>query len=270
MAERRRRWLLPTLLLLGTLVMLTPFAWMLATSVTSDTNLTTPTLIPTDPNLQSYRTLFDTLPFLRIVANSFGLALTSTGLQLLTCAMGAYAFARLRFPGRQVIFMFYLATLMIPTQVLVVPLFIEMRTFNLIDTYAAVLAPTITSAFGVFLLRQAIEQVPIDLDDAARIDGAGHPRIFFSVILPLIRPSLATFAVFAFMASWNSFLWPLVVIRSPEFMTLPVGLASLQGQYTTDWNVLMAGSVLSVVPIITFYLLAQRHVIQGVALSGLK
>lgn len=268
--DERRPFLLPALLALGAIATLTPFAWMFATSVTSDTNLTTPTLVPSDPTLDSYRTLFATLPFWRIVLNSFWIALVATALQLLTSAMGAYGFARLHFRGKQFIFFLYLATLMVPMQVLVVPLFIEMRTLHLIDTYAAILIPTIASAFGVFLLRQAIEQVPHELDDAARVDGAGHLRIFLSVILPLIRPSIATFAVFAFMASWNSFLWPLVVIRSPELMTLPVGLANLQGQYTTDWNVLMAGSVLSVVPIVVFYLIAQRHVIQGVALSGLK
>ena len=270
MADRRSRLVLPVLLALGAAVTLIPFAWMLATSLTSDTDLTNPALVPSNPTLSAYRTLLATLPFWRIVANSLGLAVAATAFQVVTSAMGGYAFARLRFPGRQVVFVMYLATLMIPLQVLVVPLFVEMRYLNLVDTYAAVLAPTIASAFGVFLLRQAIAQVPTELDDAARVDGAGHLRIFLQVIVPLVRPSLATFAVFAFMASWNSFLWPLVIIRSPEFMTLPVGLASLQGQYATDWNVLMAGSVLSVVPIVLFYLLAQRHVIQGVALSGLK
>lgn len=270
MPERRRRLLLVVLLVLGAAVTLTPFAWMLSTSLTSDANLSTPSLVPQDPSWDSYTKLFEALPFWRIVANSFGLAIAATVLQVVTSAMAAYAFARLRFPGRSVLFIVYLATLMVPVEVRVVPLFIEMRSVHLVDTYAAVLAPTIASAFGVFLLRQAIQQVPTELDDAARVDGAGHLRIFGSIIVPLIGPAIATFAVFAFMASWNSFLWPLVVIRSPEFMTLPVGMANLQGQYTTDWNVLMAGSVLSVIPIVAFYLLTQRYVIQGVALSGLK
>jgi multiple sugar transport system permease protein len=264
-----RRGLL-VLLVVGSLVMLFPFAWMVSTSLTADADLSSPSLLPASPTFRSYERLLDTLPFWRIMANSIWIAVVSTVLQLVTSAMAAYAFARLEFRGRQAVFVIYLATLMVPMQVLVVPLFIEMRTFNLIDTYFAVLAPTIASAFGVFLLRQAIQQVPTELDDAARIDGAGHLRIFAWIILPLIRPALATLAVFGFMASWNSFLWPLVVIRSPEFMTLPVGLSTLQGQYTTEWNVLMAGSVVSVVPIVIFFLVAQRHVIQSVAMSGLK
>lgn len=265
-----RRLTLTILLLGGALAMLFPFAWMLSTSLTADTDLSTPSLVPANPNLDAYDRLLGALPFARIALNSFWIAIASAGLQVMTSAMAAYAFARLEFRGRQPLFLVYLATLMVPMQVLVVPLFIEMRTFNLVDTYFALLAPTMASAFGVFLLRQAIMQVPTELDDAARIDGAGHLRIFAQIILPLIRPALATLAVFAFMASWNSFLWPLVVIRSPEFMTLPVGLSNLQGQYTTEWNVLMAGSVVSVIPIVAVYLVAQRHIIQSVALSGLK
>ena len=204
------------------------------------------------------------------MTNSAWIGVASTLLQLVTSAMAAYAFARLPFPGRGLLFAVYLATLMVPLQVLIVPLFIEMRTFNLVDTYFALLAPGIASAFGVFLLRQAIAQVPREFDEAAVLDGAGHLRIFFSVVLPLIRPALATFAIFGFMASWNSYLWPLVIIRSPEFLTIPIGLATLHGQYTTEWNVVMAGSVVSVVPILILYLFAQKHVIASVAQSGLK
>jgi multiple sugar transport system permease protein len=266
----RGQGLLLAALLLGACVMLFPFAWMVSTSLTAGADLSTPSLVPADPTLDSYRRLAEALPFGRIALNSLWIAAASTALQLFTSAMAAYAFARLDFRGRQVVFLAYLATLMVPMQVLVVALFIELRTFALIDTYFALLAPTAASAFGVFLLRQAIQQVPTELDEAARIDGAGHLRIFLHVILPQIRPALATFAIFAFMASWNSFLWPLVAIRSPELMTLPVGLATLQGQYTTEWNVLMAGSVASVIPIVVLYLAAQRHVIQSVAQSGLK
>jgi multiple sugar transport system permease protein len=267
---RRSQRVLVIVLTVGALAMMFPFAWMLSTSLNSDANLSTPSLFPANPSLGGYHRLTEALPFVRIAFNSLWIAVVSTVLQVSTSAMAAYAFARLRFPGRQVIFLAYLATLMVPMQVLVVPLFIELRTFHLIDTYFALIAPTAASAFGVFLLRQAIQQVPTELDEAARIDGAGHLRIFLFVILPLVRPALATFAVLAFMASWNSFLWPLVAIRSPELMTLPVGLATLQGQYTTEWNVLMAGSVASVIPIVVLYLVAQRHVIQSVATSGLK
>ncbi|MEU8270887.1 carbohydrate ABC transporter permease [Sphaerisporangium sp. NPDC049002] len=256
----------------GALVMLFPFAWAVVTSFTPDGALlsTPPDFTPDNAGLDAYRRLLETLPFWRILLNSAWIGAASTLLQLVTSAMAAYAFARLPFPGRGALFAVYLATLMVPLQVLVVPLFIEMRSFNLVDTYFAILAPSIASAFGVFLLRQAIAQVPREFDEAAVLDGAGHLRIFVHVVLPLIRPALATFTVFGFMASWNSYLWPLVIIRSPEFMTIPLGLASLHGRFTTEWNVVMAGSVISVVPILVLYVFAQKHVIASVAQSGLK
>lgn len=266
----RRSWLYAAVFV-GAAIMLFPFLWTVITSITPEGSLAGgPTLIVEDPTLDAYRTLLDAIPMWRIMLNSFGIALAATALQLLTGAMAAYAFARLSFPGKNIVFAGYLATLMVPLQVLVVPLFIEMKTLQLQDTYFALLAPSIASAFGVFLLRQAVAGVPAELDEAATIDGAGHLRIFATIIVPLIRPALATVGVFAFMSSWNSFLWPLVVIRSPEFMTLPLGLSTLQGQFTTQWDVVMAGSVLSVVPIAVVYLLAQRHIIAGIAHTGIK
>lgn len=257
--------------LVGAVVMLFPFLWTVITSITPEGSLAGgPTLFVKDPTLDAYRTLLDSVPMWRIMLNSFGVAVAATVLQLVTGAMAGYAFARLSFPGKNIVFAGYLATLMIPLQVLVVPLFIEMKTLQLNDTYMALLAPGLASAFGVFLLRQAVSGVPTELDEAATLDGAGHLRIFTTIVLPLIRPTLATVAVFAFMSSWNSFLWPLVVIRSPEFMTLPLGLSTLQGQFTTEWDVVMAGSVLSIVPIAVVYLLAQRHIIAGIATTGIK
>lgn len=255
----------------GAVVMLFPFLWTLITSITPQGTLSQgPTLLVSDPTLDAYRTLLDTLPIWRILLNSLGIAVLSTALQMTTGSMAAYAFARIPFPGRSAVFAVYLATLMVPLQVLVVPLFIEMRTLGLQDTYFALLAPGIASAFGVFLLRQAVAAVPVELDEAAVLDGAGHLRIFSLVVLPQIRPALATVGIFAFMNSWNSFLWPLVVIRSPELMTLPLGLSSLHGQFTTEWNVVMAGSVVSVLPIAAVYLFAQRHIIAGIAHTGIK
>jgi multiple sugar transport system permease protein len=257
--------------LLGAVVMLFPFLWTVITSITPDGSLADgPRLWVDNPTLDAYRSLVDTVPIWRILANSFAIATIATALQLVTGSMAAYGFARLRFPGRDVVFALYLATMMVPLQVLVVPLFIEMKKFQIQDSYLGLLAPSIASAFGVFLLKQAVEAVPTELDDAATIDGAGHLRIFATIVLPLIRPALATVAVFAFMASWNSFLWPLVVIRSPELMTLPLGLSTLQGQFTTRWDVVMAGSVVSIVPIALVYLAAQRHVIAGIAHTGIK
>ena len=258
-------------LALGAAIMLFPFLWTVITSVTPNGSLADgPTLFVHDPTLEAYRRLFDAVPMLRVVVNSFGIAIATTVLQLITGSMAAYAFSRLQFRGKNVVFVLYLATLMVPLQVLVVPLFVEMTLLDLNDTYFALLAPSLASAFGIFLLKQAMDTVPRELDEAATIDGAGHLRIFLRIVLPLIRPALASFAVFAFMASWNSFLWPLVVIRSPELMTLPLGLATLQGQFTTEWDVVMAGSVVSILPIALVYLFAQKYVIAGISHTGLK
>lgn len=256
---------------LGAVAMFFPFLWTLITSVSSGAGLSaTPRLIPEDPSLDAYGELFENTPFLQVVLNSLGLAIATTIAQLATSSLAAYAFSRLPFRGSNVVFGIYLATMMIPIQVLIVPLFVEIKTLGLLNTHLGVLLPGIASAFGVFLLRQAMSAVPRELDEAATIDGAGHFRIFGTIVLPLIGPALATLTVFAFMSSWNSFLWPLIVLRNPELQTLPIALAGLQGQYTTEWDVLMAGSVISVLPMVAIYVFAQRYVIQGVANTGIK
>lgn len=258
-------------IVLGAVAMFFPFYWTIVTSLSPGTGLgTAPSLIPADPGVDAYRQLFEQRPFARVIVNSLLLATVTTVVQLFTSATAAYAFSRLPFPGRGVVFAVYLATMMIPIQVLLVPLFAQMKAFGLINTYLGALLPTFAAAFGIFLLRQAMNQVPAQLDEAATLDGAGHFRIFARIILPNIRPALATLAVFAFMGSWNSFLWPLVILRSPELQTLPVALAGLQGQYTTQWDVVMAGSVASILPMLAIYLFAQKYVIQGVASTGLK
>ncbi len=258
-------------IIVGAIVMFFPFLWTIITSITPGASLTnTPALIPKNPSLGAYQRLFAERPFGQVILNSLLLALITTAVQLITSSTAAYAFSRLPFRGQTAVFGVYLATMMIPLQVLIVPLFVELKTFGLLDTYLGALLPTFASAFGIFLLRQAINQVPRELDEAATIDGAGHFRIFTSIILPNIRPALATLVVFAFMGSWNSFLWPLVVLRSPELQTLPIALAGLQGQYTSQWDVIMAGSVVSVLPMLALYVFAQKYVIQGVASSGIK
>ncbi|HTN58291.1 MAG TPA: carbohydrate ABC transporter permease [Protaetiibacter sp.] len=263
--------LLHVVIVAGALAMFFPFLWTIVTSLTPGAGLgVTPSLVPENPSLEAYWRLFNERPFLRVTLNSMGLALVTTIVQLITSATAAYAFSRLPFRGRGVVFAVYLATMMIPLQVLIVPLFIELKAFGLINTYLGALLPTFASAFGIFLLRQAVNQVPRELDEAATIDGAGHFRIFWQVILPNIKPALATLTVFAFMGSWNSFLWPLIVLRSPELQTLPVALAALQGQYTTEWDIVMAGSVVSVLPMLALYVFAQKYVVQGVASSGIK
>ncbi|MDR2895207.1 MAG: carbohydrate ABC transporter permease [Propionibacteriaceae bacterium] len=266
-------WRLPLLLALalGALVMFFPFLWTFITSISSGAGLSaTPELIPQHPSWSAYATLFQNTPFARVVINSLALAVATTAIQLATSSLAAYVFSRMPFPGRGVVFAAYLATMMIPMQVLMVPLFVQMRDFGLVDNYLGVLLPGMASAFGVFLLRQAMNAVPRQLDEAARVDGAGHFRIFWRIILPLVGPALATLTVFSFMSSWNAFLWPLVILRSAQMKTLPLALAGLQGQYTTAWDVMMAGSVISILPMLAIYIFAQKYVIQGVANTGIK
>ncbi|HEX4444232.1 MAG TPA: carbohydrate ABC transporter permease [Galbitalea sp.] len=269
--ELAKRIALYIVLILGAALMVFPFVWTIITSISPEASLTvSPSLIPKDPSLSGYAELFANTPFAVVVANSLGLAVVTTVVQLFTGSTAAYAFSRLRFRGRTIVFGIYLATMMIPLQVLIVPLFSELKTFGLLDSYVGVLLPSLASAFGIFLLRQAINQVPKELDEAATLDGAGHFRIFWTIILPNIRPALATLVVFAFMGSWNNFLWPLIVLSSPQLQTLPIALANLQGQYTTQWDVVMAGSVISILPMLALYIFAQKYIIQGVASSGIK
>jgi multiple sugar transport system permease protein len=253
-------------------LMLFPFAWMVATSLTPDAQLflTPPVLIPSPLQPENYGRIADVFPLGRLVLNSMVVALVSTVFQVVTSAMGAYAFARLHFRGRDALFLVYLATLMVPLQVTIVPLFIEIRYAGLVNTYPGLILPGIASAFGTFLLRQAFMALPREYEEAAFIDGASHWTVFRRVVLPLSKPALATFGIFAFMASWNSFLWPLIVTSSDDLMTLPVGLSNLHGRYETAWNLVMAGATVSVIPILIVYVIAQRHVIRGVALAGLK
>lgn len=250
-----------------------PFIWMVLASLKTDADIgrLPPTIIPDPVTGENYQRVVDSFPFWRFARNSVLVAVISTALQLIVASTAAYAFARIEFRGRSLLFGVYLATMMIPLQVIIVPLFIEMRNLQLVDSFAALILPTIVSSFGVFLLRQAFSALPRELDEAAFIDGAGHFRVFARVLLPLVGPALATFAVFAFMSTWNSFIWPLVITQaSDRHVTLPVGLSRLNGRFSTDWNVVMAGSVMTIVPILAFYLLTQRWVIRSVAFTGLK
>jgi len=256
----------------GGLAMIFPFLWMLSTSFQSAGALLVPPpqLIPSPIELGNYAEIASAFPLWRFLVNSLGVAAVATVLQVTTSAMAAYAFARLRFRGRDALFLLYIATLMVPLQVTILPLFVEMRFLGLVDSYPALVLPSIASAFGTFLLRQAFLGLPRDLEEAAFMDGAGHVTVFRRIVLPLALPAVATLAVFSFVASWNSFLWPLIIVNSPDLMTLPVGLSNLQGRYATAWNLLMAGSTVAVIPILVVYIVGQKYVIRGVTLSGLK
>jgi multiple sugar transport system permease protein len=250
-----------------------PFVWMVLASLKTDADIRAvpPTLLPDPITGDNYSRVLDAFPFWRFAINSLGVSIASTALQLVTASTAAYVFARIEFRGRNVVFGLYLATMMIPLQVVVVPLFIEMRNLGLVDTYAGLVLPTVVSSFGTFLMRQAFLALPREIDEAAFVDGAGHFTVFARILLPLSKPALATFAVFAFMATWNSFLWPLVITQaSDRHVTLPVGLSRLNGRFSTDWNVVMAGSVMSIVPIVIFYVFTQRWVVRSVAHAGIK
>jgi multiple sugar transport system permease protein len=268
---RWRDWLLAAFLIPTALVMLMPFIWMIATSLKSAAAVFEypPTFIPDPIRWDNYRRLFEVLPFGRFFANSLFVAVSVTALTVATSALAAYAFARLRFPGRDALFLGYLGTLMIPAQVVIIPNFILLRTFGWIDTYQALILPAAFSAFGTFLLRQYFLTIPGELEDAAVVDGAGHWQIFTRVILPLSGPALSALAIFTFLFNWNSFLYPLVVTSSNRMATLTVGLNTLQGQYNTAWTLLMAGSVLALLPVLTVFLFAQRYFIKGITMTGI-
>jgi multiple sugar transport system permease protein len=266
------RTLLYVLLVIGGLAMLFPFAWMVSTSLKPDVAVfqTPPQLIPKPFQPSNYSTVVHIFPVWRFLINSVLVAVISTTLQVGTSAMAAYAFARIKFRGSGALFMVYLTTLMVPFQVTIVPLFVEMKYLHFVNSYPGLIVPSIASAYGTFLLRQAFLSLPAELEEAAFVDGASHWTVFTRIALPLVRPSLATFAVLSFIGSWNSFLWPLVIISSQNLMTLPVGLSNLQGEHLTAWNLVMAGATISVLPILLVYLVAQKQIVRGFVLSGVK
>jgi multiple sugar transport system permease protein len=262
---------LHALLIAGSVVMLLPFAWMLSTSLKLPPQTFTypPVWIPSPIAWQNYVKTVTVMPFGRFYLNSLIVTISVTLLQILTSSLAAFAFARMRFPGRNLLFLLYLATLMIPFQVTMIPNFIVVRTLGWYDTYQALILPPAFSAFSTFLLRQYFMGIPRDLDEAARIDGASSLRIWWQVIMPLAGPAIAALATFVSLNTWNDFLWPLIITNSPEMRTLPVGLSTFQGQFKTDWNLLMAGSVIAMLPVLLVYIIGQRWFIRGITLSGL-
>lgn len=260
------------LLLIGAVTMIIPFLWMLSTSLKSDQQayIFPPIWIPDPIVWGNYATVWNALPFDRFFINSAVVSVFVTFGQLLTCSLGAFAFARLRFPGREPLFVAYLATMMIPFQVTMIPVFILVKYLRWLDTYQGLIVPMIFSAYGTFLLRQFFLTIPKDLEDSAKIDGCGYFRIYWSIVLPLSKPALATLGIFVFMWSWNNFLWPLLIVNSLDMKTLPLGLAYFLGQYTIYWNLLMAGTTISLLPVLIVFFFAQRYFIEGITLTGLK
>jgi multiple sugar transport system permease protein len=258
-------------LLIGSVAMIAPFLWMISTSVKTIPEIFAYPIIwiPEQIRWEKYREVLELLPYGRYLFNTAFVSIAVTALELLTCSLAAYAFARLRFPGRDKLFLLYLATLMIPGQVTLIPNFLLMRWFDWVDTYWALIIPQAFSAFGTFLLRQFFLSIPRELEEAARADGASYFRVYWQIILPLSGPALATLAVFSFMAQWNAFLWPLIVTHGDQMRTLTVGLRFFQDELVTQYHYLMAGTVMSIIPILILFLTLQRYFVRGIALTGM-
>jgi multiple sugar transport system permease protein len=256
----------------GLVAALVPFIWMISGSFRSESDLfgNPASLFPTSVTLHGYEGVWQQLPFLRLLFNSLLFTCVTTVLTLLFDSMCAYALARMHFVGRNVAFVLVIATLMVPFQVTLIPVFEELFHFGWLNTYQGLIIPRATSAFGIFLFRQFFIDIPPELDEAARIDGAGHWRIYWQVILPLAKPAIATVAVLNGMALWNDLLWPLVVSTSTDMQTLPAGLTLFGGQHVTDHAVLLAGATISLIPIAIAFFFAQKYFVEGVATTGLK
>jgi len=257
---------------IGAVTMLVPFFWMLSTSLkeVSAVFADPPQWIPKPVLWRNYLDAWNAVPFGRFYLNSILIATCQTFGVLLTSSMAAYAFARLEFPGRDKLFFLYLATMMLPGAVIMIPTFILLRMVGWIDTYKALIIPGLFTAYGTFLLRQFFMGIPSDLEDAARIDGCSKMGIYRHVIIPLSKPALATLGTMTFIASWNNFMWPLIVTHSIEKKTLPIGLAAFQGLYITDWTLLMAASIIVMVPTLIVFIFNQRFFVEGIKLSGMK
>ncbi len=285
-AMKRRKFIIEYIILTtGAFIMMAPFLWMLLTSFKGQGNIfrIPPQWIPRPVHWENYIKVWSALRvdahflglhitqgFLMAFINSVFVSVTLTFGQILTSAMGAFAFSRLKFKLRDKLFLGYLVTLMIPFQVTMIPTFVLLKYLGWVDTYQGLIVPGLVSAYGTFFLRQFFISIPRDLEDAATIDGCNKLGIFRHVILPLAKPAIATLSIFTFLGVWNDFLWPLVVINSPEKMTLPLMLNSLRGLHSTDWTILMPASVIVVTPVILVYIFNQKFITEGISLTGLK
>jgi multiple sugar transport system permease protein len=259
-------------LVLVAVATLTPLLWMVSASFMSsgEANHFPPRLLPQEPTLQNYVDLFTRLNLARYFLNSTFVAVAATVISLLVNSMAGYAFAKLRFRGRDRVFQTLLAALVIPAQVGMLPLFLMLRGMGLVNTMAGVVVPFMAGVFGIFLIRQYALSIPDDLLDAARVDGASEVRIYSTIVLPIIRPILVTLAVFTFLSAWNDFMWPLIVLSDDAKYTLPVALASLSGEHVQDTELMMAGSVMTVLPVMILFMVLQRAYIRGVMMGSVK
>jgi len=254
------------------LFMLVPFFWSFSTSVKTAGEVFEypPKWIPQSIHWENYSQVWEIAPFGQYLLNSTVVSVMVTILTLLTASLAAYAFARLKFRGRDFIFMLYLGTMMIPSQVTMIPNFIFIKLLGWTDTYTGLILPNVFTALGVFLLRQFFMTIPKEYEDAAKIDGASRFHIYLHVILPLSIPALSTLAVFTFVFQWNNLMWPLIVVNKDIMKTLTLGLATFQGMYSTNWSLLMAAAVMGIIPSFAIFVLGQKYLIKGITLSGIK
>ncbi len=259
-------------LLLGCVITLAPFLWMVLTAMKTQVEAVSipPSILPKHWDISSFLTLPDKLPFFRMYWNTILTAVIIVVGQLSLCSLAGYAFARIQFPGRNFLFVLCLAVLMIPSSFLILPQYLTIQKMGLLNTLRAIFLPNLFSAFGTFLMRQFFMAIPQELEDAACIDGCSHGRIFLQVMLPLVKPGLVSLGVLTLRFAWNNLMWPMIVNTSPEKMTLAAGLSYLQGQYLTDYPSIMAGALLSIIPLIIIYAIFQKQFIEGIALTGIK
>jgi multiple sugar transport system permease protein len=272
---RRLSWgavMVYALLIGGALLAMLPMIWMVSASLMPAGEATTypPKLLPSTVTFENYRALFTRLSLGRYLLNSAIIAFTVTAISIIINSMAGYAFAKLRFRSRDRLFRVLATGLVVPVQVSMLPLFLLMRELGLINTYWGVIIPSMASIFGIFLVRQYALSIPDDLLDAARVDGASELRIYRSIVLPVITPILATLAIWTFLSTWNDFMWPLIVLSDDRRYTLPVALASLVGEHVQDTELMMAGSVLTVLPVLLVFLVLQRYYMAGMMVGSVK
>lgn len=270
--SRYSMWIVHLILIAGAFLTVIPFLWMVLTSLKTLGESTQVPIVIFPKSLQwhNYSEVMTLLPFLKFYSNTIIVTITKTLGQLLFCSASAYAFARIRFPGRELIFILCLSVLMVPGQVYMLPQFLIMRDFNWLNSLKALIVPGLFSAFGMFLLRQFFMTLPKELEEAAKLDGCNHFQIYWRIMLPLTTAGMISVAIFTCLATWNDLMWPMIVNSSPEKMTLSVGLSSLQGQFGTNFPVLMAGSVLALWPMIVLFVFLQKHFVEGISFTGTK
>jgi multiple sugar transport system permease protein len=271
-ARKRRlaRWLLYAILLVGGLGMIFPFVWMISSSLKHAQDIYTLSLVPSSPTLDNYREVLEETSYTRWFLNSLIIAGITTASVAFFDSLAGYTLAKFRFPGSFVIFVLILSTLMVPTEMLVIPWFMLSIEMGWTDSYWGVMFPGVISAFGVFLMRQFFMGVPNDLIDAARIDGFSEFRIFWTIAMPLVRPALAALCIFTFLGNWNAYIWPLIVVRSDEVRTLPVGIAFFSSEAGSQYELIMTAAALGTIPVLVIFAIFQRQIIRGIALTGIK